>query len=288
MSNTIARGATTDVSAGTDTNSASKAIIDADHSNYATVVNGGGSGTVTVTPAGSGTNQKTPPAFVDAITGNFHELAGSATLGAGTDSALNGMTDLDGIPREIDGTTDIGAYEFLPPPTCTPRNVGTKFQTGVTIQLECRDAVGAALTYKLASKPGHGSLSSPSASGVVVYKPANGFSGTDRFTYAATSANGTAVAATILVTVGKEPAPKLSSVKLKKSTVEFTLNEAASITLTFARHGHKSVVVRLNGKAGRNSYKIKKLKAGKYSLTIAASNAGGHTKSKSIGLKLKG
>ena len=285
LENTIARGANEDIYASAPPGAT--ADVNASHSNFASVDNAGGGGTINLPTAGSATNQMATPQFVDVIDGNFHELAGSPTIGAGVDSASNGSTDLDGNPREIRGETDIGAYEFVPPPACTSSNASTKFQQQLTIQLHCTDFVGAALTYAVASKPGHGSVSAPSASGVVVYKPANGFSGTDRFTYTATSTNGTAVAATILVTVGKEPAPKLSSVKLSKSTVQFTLNEAASITLTFARHGHKSVTVKLSGKAGRNSYKIKKLKAGKYTLTIAASNAGGRTKSKSIVVKIK-
>ena len=81
----------------------------------------------------------------------------------------------------------------------------------------------------------------------MTYKPSKGFSGTDRFTYTATSANGTATDATVTVTVGKEPAPKLASVKLSKSTVRFTLNEPASVTLTFSRRGHKSVSVEAQG-----------------------------------------
>ncbi len=284
MTNTIANGAATDIAAST-VNPGSEVIVDADHSNYLTV-NNDAPATVTITAPGTGTDQTTAPAFADAITGNFHELAGSATIGAGADSALNGTTDLDGNPREIENTTDIGAYEFVPKPTCTPRSIGTKFQTGVTIQLECRDPVGAVLTYALASKPAHGTVSTPNTAGVVLYKPATAFTGTDRFTYAATSSNGTAIAATILVVVGKEPAPKLSSVKLSKSTVDFTLNEAASITLTFARRGHRSVSAKLKGKAGKNSYKIKKLKAGKYTMTIAASNAGGRSKPAKLSFKI--
>ena len=119
MTNTIANGAAADIS-GSTVNPGSEVIVDADHSNYLTV-NNGAPATVTITTPGSGTNQTTAPAFADAVTGDFHELAGSATIGAGADSALNGTTDLDGNPREIDGiATDIGAYEFLPPPTCTP------------------------------------------------------------------------------------------------------------------------------------------------------------------------
>ena len=92
--------------------------------------------------------------------------------------------------------------------------------------------------------------------------------------------------------MGKEPAPEaLEGQAEQVDGTEFTLNEPASVTLTFAPGARrsKSVTVKLGGKAGRNSYKIKKLlKARKYTLTIGASNAGGRTKSKSIGLKIKG
>jgi hypothetical protein len=285
MTNTVARGTATDILVGAASGAAS--TVTADHSNFANVDNVGGGGTITSPTPGSPTNQTAMPAFAQPGAGDFHELAGSPTIGAGADSPLNGTTDLDGNPREIEGKTDIGALEFVPPPTCAASSAAAKFQTSTTIQLHCTDSAGATLSYALVSKPAHGTASAPSAGGAVTYTPGKGFSGKDGFTFTATSSHGTATDATVTVTVGREPAPKLSGVKLSKSTVRFTLNEAASITLTFARRGHKNVTVKLKGKAGKNSYKLKNLKAGKYKLTIAASNAGGRTKSKSIALKIK-
>jgi hypothetical protein len=89
-----------------------------DHSNYATVVHGGG----VVTPAGTGTNQMAPPVFANAGAGDFHQLAGStATIDLGF-SGLGmqalGTFDIDGQPRTIGAAPDIGADEFQPaPPT---------------------------------------------------------------------------------------------------------------------------------------------------------------------------
>jgi large repetitive protein len=283
MTNTIARGTAADILVGATSGAA--ASVTAENSNFANVVNGSVGGTITPPIAGSPTNQTAAPSFAQAGAGDFHELAGSATIGVGADSALNGTTDLDGNPREIQGKTDIGAYELVPPPTCAAASAKAKFQTPTTVQLHCTDFAGATLSYALVSKPGHGTVSEPTA-GAVTYKPSNGFSGTDRFTFTATSSHGTATDATVTITVGKEPAPKLSSVKLGKSTVDFSLNEAASIMLTFARRGHKSVTVKLKGKAGKNSYKIKKLKAGKYTITIAASNAGGRSKPAKLSFKI--
>ena len=79
--NSIARGAGTDIFASTDTNPKTAAIVNADHSNYATVQlsSGGGGSTISVTPAGSGTNQQGAPSFVNAAAGDFRELAGSTS-----------------------------------------------------------------------------------------------------------------------------------------------------------------------------------------------------------------
>jgi len=140
LTNSIARGAGADISASTDSNPKTTAIVNADHSNYANVQisNGGGGSTTSVTPAGSATNQTGAPAFVDSATGDFHELAGSPTINAGINSPEDGSTDLDGNPRALPArltcgmselaVTDIGAYEFVPvaPPCAPPLPPNTK------------------------------------------------------------------------------------------------------------------------------------------------------------------
>ncbi len=285
LNNTIASGTAADILA--QAGPSHTVSVTASNSNFGNAMDDGGGGTVNVPTAGSATNQTSAPVFDEAAAGNFHELSSSPTIGAGANLTDNGTTDLDGNPREIQGKTDIGAYEFVPAPSCTPSKVLAKFGKALSIALHCTDFAGAPLTYAIATNPAHGTVSAPSASGTVVYTSARGFSGADQFTFDATSTHGTSATATEIVDVGL-PAPLLSAVKLHKTALQFKLNEAASVTLTFARRGHKSVTVKLKGKAGENSYKIKKLKVGKYTITIAASNAGGHTKSKSIGLKIKG
>jgi hypothetical protein len=117
VSNAIAHGGKADLLASADSNPSSVATIAADHSNYLIATAIPGSGTASVTAAGSGTNQTAPPRFVNAGADDFHELAASPTIGAGFASAVNGPLDLDGNPRQFGGGVDIGAYQFIPPPT---------------------------------------------------------------------------------------------------------------------------------------------------------------------------
>jgi hypothetical protein len=108
--NTIVSASGHDIVTSTTSGVAANVIFD--HSNYRTVDTSSGG---TVTPAGSGTNQTASPGFVNAAAGDFHEAAGSPTIDGGITSPLNGTTDLDGNPRALGASTDIGAYEFIPP-----------------------------------------------------------------------------------------------------------------------------------------------------------------------------
>jgi Bacterial Ig domain len=202
LTNTIAHGAAFDIAAATKTGKPS-VVIDAEHSDYATVhEEAGGQGTISVTAPGTAANQTGAPVFVDEAAGEFRESASSsATLGEGLDSPLNGATDLEGAPRELFGATDIGAYQFIPPPSCFGVSATASFAQPVTVQLSCVDLGGAPLTYAIGAGPAHGALSLSTATGQAVYTPAIGFSGTDSFTYSASSRDGTATTATAAITV---------------------------------------------------------------------------------------
>ena len=86
-----------------------------------------------VPPAGTGTNQSAVPLFVDAAHNNLMEAAGSPTIGAGENNALNGMLDLAGAPREIASRTDIGAYEFVYQPVVTVLAPSAVTMTAATV-----------------------------------------------------------------------------------------------------------------------------------------------------------
>lgn len=123
--NVIARGSFADVHGENPTTT-----MTFTNSNYATVEAQGGS---TITPAGTGGNQTTPPVFAGGV-GNFQQALGSPTVDAGAATGDLGVSDITGAPRVQGpcvggaGPPDIGAYELQPPrpsPSCSAFQIGT-------------------------------------------------------------------------------------------------------------------------------------------------------------------
>jgi hypothetical protein len=128
--NVIASGTDRDVRAGDDVS------VDLDHSNYATTST---SGTATITDAGTLSNQTDEPTFVDAASGDLHQLAGSPTVDKGTSDDL-GSADIDGESRQSGTLPDIGADEFqhaVPPPP-PPPDTGDGGNGGGTAGKKCK------------------------------------------------------------------------------------------------------------------------------------------------------
>ena len=61
-------------------------------------------------------NPYLPPLFVDLVNGDFHLQPNSPCINSGNNSYVTSSTDLDGNPRIVGGTVDMGAYEY-PTPT---------------------------------------------------------------------------------------------------------------------------------------------------------------------------
>jgi hypothetical protein len=300
--NSIAHGSGDDILAD---NSGSSSTVTADHSNFATSVAMGGASA----PApGSGTNQTTPPQFVNASGGDFHELAASPTVDAGADSSLNGSLDFDGLPRTMGAHTDIGAFEY-PVPVCQAVSATVPFNTTTAVPLHCADPSGAPITsYAIVTAPGHGTVS-VNSTGTATYTPASGYSGPDSFTFHATSSQGTGAPATASITVTPASAshrPTLSHVSQSHrrwregsalphvasarppvgTKFRFTVNQSVKVRFAFTqrRHGHRVTRGTLRFSVGPGGHKMrfagrlskhKKLKPGRYTLVITATNAAG-------------
>ena len=110
--NVIASGTQADVRATRTANNSDSDIV-LNTSNY-DLTQGAGNG-VTITAAGSGTNQTAQPVFAD--TTGYHQALGSPTIDKGATDVSVGATDLDGGARTVGTAPDIGADEFVPDTT---------------------------------------------------------------------------------------------------------------------------------------------------------------------------
>jgi hypothetical protein len=63
-------------------------------------------------PSGGTGNITNEPAFVDLEGGNIRLQVDSPCINTGDNASTSGSTDLDGRPRIVGGTVDLGAYEF--------------------------------------------------------------------------------------------------------------------------------------------------------------------------------
>ncbi len=122
--NVIARGGVGhDVHAESD-QTTPNLVVTAKHVNYATTTSDGQAG---VTIADDGSKQAAAPVFFDPANLDFHEAAGSPTLGAGLVEGRDaGSTDIDGDPRPTTpGLLDIGADQATNPPQQKPQPTDT-------------------------------------------------------------------------------------------------------------------------------------------------------------------
>ena len=110
-------------------------------------------------------NRAEEPLFVYPITGNYHQAAGSYTIGSGLDDPLNGEFDVDGDLRTI-GTTDIGADEYVPPAAATTGAPSAITDTSATFNGTV-EPNGAATTYyfQYGTTAAYGSSTAPSDAG---------------------------------------------------------------------------------------------------------------------------
>jgi tripartite motif-containing protein 71 len=120
----------------------------------------------------------------------------------GVDSFTYHATNADGVSS----TLQVAHVTVNPPPTCEDTFLTTAAGAKAIATFECVDVAGATLNYAVFSPPAHGTLGKLNQStGRISYTPSPGFSGTDSFTYAGSSTNGTSALQTVHITVNPPP-----------------------------------------------------------------------------------
>jgi hypothetical protein len=218
------------------------------------------------------------PLFADAASGNFH-LAGASLVDAGSAGAVGAATDLDGLPRLVDGDCDgtarvvPGAYETqhsAPVVAAAADPVAAMTGQGLTFS-----GSGAA-TYAWSFDDG------AIADGASV-SHAFATAGPHAATLTGRDAAGCAANAGVTVTITQalpptagadRKAPRISKARLRNGVLSFTLSEAARVRIGTTRvHAAKTRTVRAH--AGVDRVKLK-LARGSYRLTLRATDAAGN------------
>jgi CSLREA domain-containing protein len=141
------------------------------------------------------------------------------------------------------------------------------------------DVEGDALSAAVASAPAGGTLTLGAAGGFT-YTPAAGFSGIDSFTYVARDS----APATVTITVAASavlPAPNARPVvsslaaAQRGRSVRFTLSEPARVTVKLLRSRRAVKTLRMNGRTGRNTLALGRLKRGRYKVEVTAVDPAG-------------
>jgi hypothetical protein len=84
------------------------------------------------------------PAFVNPAGGDFHLQSNSPCINSGNNSSVAGNTDLDGNPRIVGGTVDMGAYEYQTPVSMTSYHWLQQYGLPITTNTDTSDLDGTA------------------------------------------------------------------------------------------------------------------------------------------------
>ena len=221
-------------------------------------------------------NSRFEPLLANPAGGDFHQLPGSPTIDAGENVGLNGTTDFEGTPRALK-VPDIGADEFVPPPTAVTGDPASVTRTSATLTGSVNPH-SAPTTYRFeyGRTPSYGQSTPeqdagsgidpvPASAGIANLVPGT----TYHYRLVATSGAGASAGSDRTFTTQAIPPPVVSGLKLDRkvfaigtklplllaaqaktpvgTTIRFTLNEPAAVKLIFYRR----TVGRLVGKKCR-------------------------------------
>jgi hypothetical protein len=127
--NSIIHGGNKDFQLYSEYDQGTHMVVDHSNSRLDSVVSSGGGTGTNRTLFDAGGNIAAAPALVNPGAGDFHQLAGSNTIDAGT-APFSGV-DLEGNAFGIGCAPDIGAYEFTPP-ACGPLKAAPKILAGIS------------------------------------------------------------------------------------------------------------------------------------------------------------
>lgn len=113
--------------------------------------------------AGPGCAIVANPQFAGASMDDFHLNAGSPAINAGFTLGSPYDVDIEGQPRPVNGTYDIGAYEFGGTSTCIPANCATGTCCGSSCCMPTPDPVGDLITLQC-----EGNINNSAATGFTV------------------------------------------------------------------------------------------------------------------------
>jgi hypothetical protein len=170
--------------------------------------------------------------------GLLHQSTGQISYTAAT--GYSGTDSFTYRATSANGTSNTATVHITvnPAPSCLDGSATTGSGNPVVVPLNCSDSTGAGVTYAIVSGPADGSLGAIRQSvGEVTYTPNAGFTGTDSFTYRATSVNGTSNTATVSLTVNPAPVCQRVSVTTGegiRKTVTLSCTDPGGSPLTYA------------------------------------------------------
>jgi hypothetical protein len=136
-------------------------------------------------------------------------LSGAAAIAGSPDGAMQNLYVAGRYAEKFMAPGTDGAVAALTrelPPRCTDSSAGTAFGAAIALALACDDPNRDVLNRTIVAAPAHGTLDPiDQAAGIVVYRPAAGFSGRDSFTVKAGDGTLESAAATVTVDVGAAP-----------------------------------------------------------------------------------